>query len=69
MSFFSFTKSENRRYQWEGQEVWKGHGRVNIVHILCMHACKWKNDTYSRNNGGIKENYGWVNSSDIFDIL
>jgi hypothetical protein len=26
-----------------GDEVGKGHGRVNIVQILCPYACKWKN--------------------------
>jgi hypothetical protein len=37
-----------------GEEVGKGHGKVNIVQILCTHVCKWKNDTcrnYSRNGG------------------
>jgi hypothetical protein len=23
----------------------KGCGRVNIVQILCVHVCKWKNET------------------------
>jgi hypothetical protein len=32
-------------YQWEGEEVGKGCGRVNIVQILCTHVCKWKNET------------------------
>jgi hypothetical protein len=26
-----------------GEEVGKGHGRVNMVQILCTHVCKWKN--------------------------
>jgi hypothetical protein len=26
------------------EEVKKGHGRVNIVQILCTCVCKWKND-------------------------
>jgi hypothetical protein len=52
----------------------KGHGRVNIVQILCTYVCKWKNDTcwnYSRNEGGaIKENDRWGRFKyDIFDIL
>jgi hypothetical protein len=37
------------------EEVGKGFGRVNIVQILCIHVCKWKNDTcknYSRNKEG-----------------
>jgi hypothetical protein len=25
-----------------GENVGKGCGRVNIVHILCTHLCKWK---------------------------
>jgi hypothetical protein len=29
--------------RWE--ELEKGHGRVNIVQILCTYVCKWKNDT------------------------
>jgi hypothetical protein len=28
-----------------GDEVGKGHGRVNMVQILCTHVCKWKNET------------------------
>jgi hypothetical protein len=24
------------------EEVRKGYGRVNIVHILCTYVCKWK---------------------------
>jgi hypothetical protein len=31
-------------YQWERDEG-KGCGRVNIVQILCIHVCKWKNYT------------------------
>jgi hypothetical protein len=27
------------------EEVGKGHERVNIVQILCIHVCKWKSDT------------------------
>jgi hypothetical protein len=62
MSFFSFTKSENKRAEQilrggvgtsgRGEIMGKGHGRVNIVQILCTHVCKWKNDTcwnYSKN--------------------
>jgi hypothetical protein len=36
------------------EAVRKGCERVNIVKILCIHVCKWKNDTclnYSRNRG------------------
>jgi hypothetical protein len=29
-----------------GEEVGKGHGKVNMVQILCAHVCKWKNETY-----------------------
>jgi hypothetical protein len=29
-----------------GEEVEKGHGGVNMVQILCTHACKWKNDIF-----------------------
>jgi hypothetical protein len=40
----------------------KGCTRVNIVETLCIHVCKWKNETccnYSRNGGrGTKENDG-----------
>jgi hypothetical protein len=28
------------------EEVEKGHGKVNIVQMLCTHVCKCKNDTY-----------------------
>jgi hypothetical protein len=28
-----------------GEEVGKGHGRVNMVQMLCTHVCKWKNVT------------------------
>jgi hypothetical protein len=53
MSFFSFTKSENRRAEqvlpggWlvpVGREeaVGKGCERVSIVQRLCTHVCKWK---------------------------
>jgi hypothetical protein len=55
MFFFSFTKSEDRRVEQVlpgevgtsgiGEEVGKGCGRVNIVQILCIQVCKWKNDT------------------------
>jgi hypothetical protein len=27
-----------------GEEVEKGHGRVNLVQILCAHVHKWKNE-------------------------
>jgi hypothetical protein len=29
--------------QWEGVESGKGHGRINIVQIVCTHACKCVN--------------------------
>jgi hypothetical protein len=57
LSFFSFAKSENKRVEQilpgmggvgtsvKEEEVGKGHGRVNIVQILCTHVCKWKNNT------------------------
>jgi hypothetical protein len=28
-----------------GEEVRKGHRWVNIVQILCIEVCKWKNET------------------------
>jgi hypothetical protein len=54
MSLFSFTKLENKRAEQVllvcveglvsvgGGKRWvgKGHGRVNIVQILCPHVCK-----------------------------
>jgi hypothetical protein len=54
MSFyFYFTKiteqetgtvlSRGGWYQWE--EVGNECTEVNMVQILCTHACKWKNDT------------------------
>jgi hypothetical protein len=54
--FFSFTKSENRRAEevlpvevatsQNREEVGKGCRRlVNVVQIVCIHICKWKNDT------------------------
>jgi hypothetical protein len=54
--------------------VGKDCKRVNMVQILCTHACKWKNDTcsnYSRNRGrGTKENDGGDELKyDIVDIL
>jgi hypothetical protein len=48
MSFFSFIKSENRRAEkvllqgvgmsGSGEEMVKGHGRMNIVQILYIHV-------------------------------
>jgi hypothetical protein len=32
-------------YQWEGEEMEKRCGRVNIVQILCACMCKWNTDT------------------------
>jgi hypothetical protein len=53
--FFYFTKWETRRAEQvlsvvvgtsgRGKEVEKGHGRVNMVQMLCTHVCKWQNDT------------------------
>jgi hypothetical protein len=55
MSFFLFYKFGEQEGRtdpiWEfgncgrREEVGKEHGRVNMVQILCMHVCKWKNDT------------------------
>jgi hypothetical protein len=56
MSFFSFTKSENKRVEqilpeWGGrlilvgEDVEKGCGRANVVELLYTHVCKWKNET------------------------
>jgi hypothetical protein len=53
LSFF-FTKLENRRAEQVlsgglvpvgggGRE--EGDRRVNMVQILCVHVCKWKNET------------------------
>jgi hypothetical protein len=53
MSFFSFTKSENKWAKQvmpgmlvlvRGEKLGKGQGKVNIVQILCTHVCKCKND-------------------------
>jgi hypothetical protein len=27
------------------EEVGKGYRRVNMVQILCIHVCKWENET------------------------
>jgi hypothetical protein len=52
---FSKTKTESRKakqvllgnwYQWEGEKIRKGCRRVNMVEILCPHACKWKNEMF-----------------------
>jgi hypothetical protein len=58
MSFFSLTKLENRRAEQVlsvgggyfgtsgmGENVGKGFRRVNMLQILCIHVCKWKNET------------------------
>jgi hypothetical protein len=42
-----------------GEKLGKGHGRVNIVKILCTRVCKWKIkpvETILGIGGGIKEN-------------
>jgi hypothetical protein len=55
-------------YQWKGEEVGKGCGRVNIVQILCTHVCKWKmrpvetipgmgGEGIKKNDGGGEFNY------------
>jgi hypothetical protein len=78
--FFSFTKLENRRVKQVlpgvgGGTSGKGRGgwrRVNMVQILCIHVCKWKNEicwNCSRNQGrGIKKNGEGVDSSMIYLI-
>jgi hypothetical protein len=58
----------------EGKRWEKGEERVNMVLILCTHACKWKNENccnYSRNGGGrMKENGGGGEFNyNIFDTL
>jgi hypothetical protein len=60
VTFILFTKSENRRAEqsswgnspfWSvvtsgsGEDVEKGLERLNIVQILYIHVCKWKNET------------------------
>jgi hypothetical protein len=55
MSFFSFTKSQNRQVEQglsgvtgtsgKGKDVGKWCRRVNMLQILCAHACEWKNCT------------------------
>jgi hypothetical protein len=54
------------------ENVGKGCRRVNMVQILCTHACKWKNDACGKyyRNGRIKENDGEGEFKyDIFNIL
>jgi hypothetical protein len=55
MSFFFFTKLENRRveqvlfggwFQWKVKDIETGYRRVNMVQVLCTNVCKWKNETY-----------------------
>jgi hypothetical protein len=58
----------------EGEEVGKGYRKVNVVQMLCIHICKWKNKTcgsYSRNGKKEdKENDGGDELKyDILDIL
>jgi hypothetical protein len=55
------------------EEVGKGHGKVNIVQMLCAHVCKWQNENYwnySKNGGREnKENDGEGELKyDVFDI-
>jgi hypothetical protein len=50
------------------------NGKVNIVQLLCIHVCKWKNDAFKTipriEVGGIKENDGGGEFKyDIFEIL
>jgi hypothetical protein len=52
----------------------EGHGRVNMVQILCTHISKWKNETAEivprMGSGEIKENVGGGEfKCDIFDIV
>jgi hypothetical protein len=50
MSFW-FTKQRTGRQNWgvgtsvRGQDIRKGYWSVNMVEILCLQECKWKNDT------------------------
>jgi hypothetical protein len=56
MSFFSFTKLENRKVEQvplgvvgtsgKGEEVGKGKRRVNMVQIVCTYVYICKNDTF-----------------------
>jgi hypothetical protein len=55
------------------KEVGKRCRIVNMVQILCIHVCKWKNDTcgnYSRNRGkeGQRRMVERVNSNMIYLI-
>jgi hypothetical protein len=51
--FYKISEQEGRKdpalgggsISGRGKEVRKGCGRLNIVHILCAHVYKWKNDT------------------------
>jgi hypothetical protein len=57
-----------------GKEMGKGCKRVNMVQILCIHVCKWKNDICSncsrKRRRGINENDGGDEFTyDIFDIF
>jgi hypothetical protein len=51
---FSPTKSEDRTssvrwggdwHWWEGRVGREGGRRMNMVHIMCTHVCKCKNDS------------------------
>jgi hypothetical protein len=33
-------------YQWEGKDEGKGSRWVNMMEILCTHACKRKNESH-----------------------
>jgi hypothetical protein len=55
MSFFKIYKIGDQEggtgpdWGWDGGtrgrgEVGKACGKVNMVQILCIYACKWKND-------------------------
>jgi hypothetical protein len=37
-----------------GEDIRKGCRRVNMVEILCIHVCKWKNGTILRMEKGAK---------------
>jgi hypothetical protein len=28
-----------------GEDIREGYMRVNMLHIVCTHICKWKNET------------------------
>jgi hypothetical protein len=32
-------------YQWEGNNIKNGRGRMNVVEVLCIHVLKWNSET------------------------